>query len=130
MPFLTGTQIIEASDKRHFDTPVPEWGGDVRILVFSCAERERFERETTDDKGKVIPGFRELLLARTLANGDSVRLFADSDVGVLAEKSGAVVARLFDLAMKVNGFTKDSEEAAKGNSEGRKGDSSSGSPAT
>jgi hypothetical protein len=115
MPFLSSAQILEAADRRHQDVDVPEWGGQVRVAVFSGTERERFERETTGEDGKVLPGFRELLLVRTLINENNERLFSDGDIASLGCKSGAVIARLFDVAMRVNGFSKEASEAAKGN---------------
>ena len=112
---LQGTQILEAVDQRHHDVEVPEWGGSVRVLVLSGRDRERFERDSLGLDGKAIPGFRQLLLVRTLVNEDGSRLFAEGDMEALAEKSGAVLARLFDIAMDVNGFSKRAEEAARKN---------------
>jgi hypothetical protein len=115
MPLITGTQILEASDRGHRDVEVPEWGGEVRVLVLSGRERERFERDSIGPDGKAIPGFRQLLLVRTLANEAREPLFAEGDADALAEKSGAVLSRLFEVAMDVNGFSKKAEETAKGN---------------
>ena len=112
---LNGTQILEAADRRHHDIEVPEWGGNVRVLVLSGRERERFERESLGEDGKASPGFRQLLLVRTLVNEAGDRLFAEGDMDLLAEKSGAVLSRLFDIAMDVNGFSKKAEETARKN---------------
>ena len=112
---LNGTQILEAVDKRHIDVAVEEWNGPARLLVLSGRERERFERDSLGPDGKAIPGFRQLLLVRTLINEEGHRLFADGDMDMLAEKSGAVLSRLFEIAMDVNGFSKKADETARKN---------------
>lgn len=114
MPILTAEQIITATDTKHADVNVEEWGGTVRIRVLSGRERNALEREATGADGKAPSLFRERLLVRCLCSEDGKPLFSTEQVSVLAEKNGVVLDRLFDAALRLNGFKKDTvEELAK-----------------
>jgi hypothetical protein len=118
MSILNAKQILEASDLKHVDIDVPEWGGTVRLRVMKGTERNVFEREwaesTAEAKasgGRSVPLFRERLLARCACDDKNQRIFTDEDIEKLSDKSAAVLDRLAKVCLEVNGFTKEAAEA-------------------
>jgi len=118
---LTKDQILAAQDRPYEDVEVPEWGGRVRIRGLSGAERDAFEASMIGPDGKPSPqrfrNFRARLLAQTLVNEQGERLFSDADIKSLGEKSGDVLARLFEIAQRLSGLTRQDVETYVKNSE-------------
>lgn len=102
--------ILEADDKRIEKVDVPEWGGHVFVRTLTGAERDAFERDWTGADGQVNANFRAKLAARAICFEDGKRVFADGDVGPLGEKSSAALDRVFAVAIRLNGLTKDDVE--------------------
>jgi len=115
MATLTADQILAADDMRlHGPVTVGEWGGDVYIRVMSVGERDSYERLWIGRKDTGIENFRAEYLARCLCDEGGRLLFTRSQVAQLANKSGAVVSRLFDSALRHNNMTEaDVEELGK-----------------
>lgn len=106
MAILSAEQILAADDSGSLKVDVPEWGGEVFIRVMSVGERDSYERMWIGKKESGIPNFRAEYLARVLCDQDGNLLFAGK-VELLSAKSGAVMGRLFDLAMKHNRMTEE-----------------------
>jgi len=115
MATLTLDQILAANDMGLLGPiMVPEWGGDVYIRVMSVGERDSYERKWIGKKDTGIDNFRAEYLSRCLCDDKGALLFTRDKVDLLASKSGAVVSRLFDQALKHNNMTsEDVEELAK-----------------
>ena len=107
---LDKAQILAADDRKLTSVPCAEWGGDVYIRCMSGEERDIYEGECYQLKGKNITfnrqNVRARLLVRCLCDESGKRLFADADAKELGQKSGRVLDRLFDVAQKTNGLTK------------------------
>jgi len=116
MPLLSAAQILAATDLKYADVDMPEWGGIVRIRVLTGRERNTLERETTGSDGKVTPLFREKLLVRCLCDESNKPLFQPEQVSALSEKNGVAINKVFEAAMRLNGFTKDTVEDLEKNS--------------
>jgi hypothetical protein len=104
---LTKDQILAADDMGLLKVEVPEWGGEVYIRVFMVGERDSYERMVQLSRlsagGGVLPvNGRSELLWRVLCDEKGSLMFSVDDVEVLSKKSGAVMGRLFDMAMKHN----------------------------
>jgi hypothetical protein len=56
------------------------------------------------------------LLSRCLVDENGDRLFSDKDIKALSAKSGAVLDRLGDVAMRLSGLRKEDVEAEAGKS--------------
>jgi hypothetical protein len=111
---LTKEQILGADDLPFEDVPVPEWGGTVRVISMMDVEREQFELKFAGKKGEGMAGVKRWLCAMTIADEARKPIFAVSDVDALGRKSGAALNRVFDVAARLNGLTKqDQEELAK-----------------
>ena len=104
---LTADQIIAADDMGLKKVHVKEWGGDVFIRVMSVGERDEYERMWIGKKETGVENFRTQYLARVLCDEKGTLLFTREQVAALANKSGAVMGRLFDVAMKHNSMTEE-----------------------
>jgi len=118
---LTKAEILQVQDIRALDVEVPEWGGCVRINVMNGTERERFEmwaqsKVGPDGKSADVSDVRATLLSLVLVDDKGERMFEASDVKAISGKNGAVLSRLADQAMRVNGLTKESAEEMRKNS--------------
>ena len=112
---LTAEQILAADDLGLKEVKVPEWGGSVYIRVMSVGERDEYERMWIGKKETGVENFRTQYLARVLCNETGKLLFTREQVAALANKSGAVMGHLFDVAMKHNKMTEeDVQELGKG----------------
>lgn len=112
---LTAEQILSADDMGLKKVNVHEWGGDVFIRVMSVGERDAYERKWIGKKETGIDNFRTQYLAGVLCDESGKLLFTRDQIDALAQKSGAVMGRLFDEAMKHNRMTEeDVQELGKG----------------
>jgi hypothetical protein len=112
---LTAEDILAADDYGLKKVYVKEWGGDVYIRVMSVGERDTYERMWIGKKETGIANFRTEYLARVLCDDKGKLLFNRDQIEALAQKSGAVMGTLFDLAMKHNRMTEeDVQELGKG----------------
>jgi hypothetical protein len=73
-------------------------------------------RISSDGKTTNMSDVRATLLSLVLVDGKGERMFSQDDVKALGDKNGAVLARLADVAMRVNGLTKESVEELRKNS--------------
>lgn len=110
--------ILKASDLNIEKVEVPEWAGSVWIRCMTGTERDAFESEAYAVRGKNVEinrdNFRARLLVRVLADKDGKRIFADQDVPALGGKSAKALDRLFAVAMRLNGLSReDMEELTK-----------------
>lgn len=132
MKFLSAEQILGANDREHEDVDVPEWGGTVRVIGLSAADRDAYEAAlAATTKGDAtamarLQNFRAKLVVKALVDADGKRLFSDADAKELGTKSGKVIDRLFDVVRRLSGMGKDALEQGKADSaSGRNSDSTS-----
>lgn len=122
LKYLSREEILGASDIQREDVAVPEWGGKVCVQGMTGAQRDAFEAEMIQARGKDrrvnLENIRAKLVARTVIDPESgFPLFSDEDVKALGRKSAKALARVYDVATRLSGISdKDAEELA-GNSE-------------
>lgn len=128
MALLSAAQIEAADDRKHEDVHVPEWDGTVRVRGLSGEDRDAYEAEFVDAKGKPaaqrLRNIRAKLLVKCLVDEDGNRLFADNQAKALGAKNGAVVDRLFDVARRLSGIGQDAVAEGKDDSDSEANDSS------
>lgn len=107
---LTAEQILTADDAGLLEVNVPEWGGSVYIRVMSVGERDSYERMWIGKRETGVDNFRTEYLARVLCDEKGKLLFSHEKIAALSSKSGAVMGRLFDAAMKHNYMQEDAVE--------------------
>jgi hypothetical protein len=123
MSILNRDAILGAEDKNYEDVDVPEWGGTVRIAGMTGADRNSYQASMVvlSPNGTVqrlnMQDQLAKLISRCLIDESGERLFSDKDIKALSAKSGAVLDRLGDVAMRLSGLRKEDVEAAAGKSE-------------
>lgn len=118
-------QIFAAQDTTKEAVSVPEWGFETGLFIKTLSARERDQWETSMvsidmERRKVrkvnMTNMRARLVTLTLVDSDGKRIFGDDDADQLGEKSAAVIARLFDVAQRVNALSADEVKALEKNS--------------
>jgi hypothetical protein len=141
MPLLTREAILAANDLKFEDVPVPEWGGDVRVLELTAAQRDKLEALSTDikvengkaeasvDLNKMLEdSFRARLAAWSVVDENNKRIFTDADMAALGAKSSSALQRVYNVAMRLSAFTpEDVEELVGKSAAAQSGDSPSDS---
>lgn len=141
---LSRDEILAVDDRKTKTVEVPEWGGSVLVRSLSGEDRDAFEASLTTrrpalmgpNKGQLetVQDFSNMhakLVSRSIVDESGARMFSDSDVVALGQKSAAALKRVFDTAAELSGIGDDALADAEGNSEPDPTDgSTSDSPAT
>ena len=118
MPFLTKEQILKADDLLRELVHCPEWGGDVWVRTLTGVERDKFEADSINRRGKNIEtnmeNIRARLVALSVVGEKNERLFTEADAVELGKKSARALDRIFAVAQRLSGLSaEDVEELAK-----------------
>ncbi len=116
MQALSKDAILAADDKKLEKLDVPEWDGCVYIRTMTGTERDAFEAAFVSKNGTTnnFQNIRARLASLTVCDEDGKRLFADTDVLAVGQKSAAALDRVFGVAMRMNGLRpEDVEELEK-----------------
>lgn len=124
MALLGKTQIDSAVDRKWEDVPVPEWGGEVRIMELSSADRGYIEagsvvaqNESAQLKVESLKTYREKVVAFALVDENFQRLYSNKEIADLGKKSGKVIERLAAKAQELSGMGRYAVKEAEGNSD-------------
>ena len=102
---LTSRNDLLARCKRRYNT-VSIDGMQFRLQSLSESEKSRFEKQVINKKtGEVYMSARRRLLITMLVDEEGEPLLSGSDLDLLGEMDGAIVAKLFDAASEHAGFT-------------------------
>ena len=104
---LNRDDILKASDIKI--EPVQAWGGTLYVKVMTGKERDLFESSVITIKGTSqsynLANVRAKLCVLTICDENGNRLFADSDMPLLAEKSALELQKIFVVAQRLSGIT-------------------------
>jgi hypothetical protein len=100
---------LGAEDLTPVAVAVPEWGGTFYVRAMTGAERAAYE-SYVQGAGKGANETRERLVALGVCDAEGNRVFRDSDVAVLQQKSAAALDRLLDVILDVNGLSASAAE--------------------
>ena len=134
--FLSRDAVLNAQDLETVDVYVPEWGGKVRVRTLTAEEKDRLEISLVMANGKIgdpknIRNVRARFVAEASVDEDGKKLFRESDVIALGQKSAAALSRVFNAIQELNIISdQDIEEMAKNFGRGQSSTSVSGSAAT
>lgn len=126
-------QIADAVDRKWEDVPVPEWGGEVRLMELSSADRGYIEAGSVVASGQSpqlrvdsLKTYREKLVGMSMVDENFQRIYSNKDIaaGALGDKSGQVVERLAAKVQELSGMGKYAVKEAEGNSDAAPSDSS------
>ena len=121
---LSKEEILKADDIVIEEVPVPIWGGSVLVRGLSGTDRDAFEQSVVEGKKMNIANIRARLCAKTICDTDGNRLFDDSDVIALGNKSASALNTVFEAAQRLNGMSADDvKELEKNSGSGPSGDS-------
>ena len=130
MALLTRAQINESVDRKWEDVDVPEWGGEVRLMELSSADRGYIEAGSVVAQGQnpvmrveSLKTYREKLVAMAMVDENFKRVYSNKEMSELGIKSGAVIERLAAKVQELSGMGRFSKEA-EGNSDAAPSDSS------
>jgi hypothetical protein len=128
MAYLMRDVILQVDDLLFEDVEVPEWGGTVRVRGLTGAERDAFEAEMVERKGKKVhldmQNFRAKLVVRSVVDEAGKRLFTDTDALLIGRKSAAALQRVFEVAQRLSGLSDTDVEELVGNFESGQSDGS------
>jgi hypothetical protein len=128
---LTREVILGADDIKREKVDLTEygWPGYVYVQGMTGKQRGRFEADLNSTKGKNQQEnwirFRAKMLVYCVVSDAGDRLFRESDVDALNEKSAAPLDCLFAVAQRLSGYRKeDVEEITKNSQDDQSEDSS------
>jgi hypothetical protein len=105
-PMLSADDIAAALDLAEVEVDVPEWKSSVKIKAFTLDERDRVLSEATKPDG-VIDG--QKLVRLMVVNGVSEPKLT---LEIVSKKSFAVIDRIAQDVMKLNGMLKEKGPSA------------------
>lgn len=124
MALLNKDQINAVVDRKWEDVPVPEWGGDVRLMELSAADRGYIEAGSVVAQGQTpqlrvdsLKTYREKLVMFGLVDEHFNRLYSNKEIAELGKKSGAVIERLAAKVQELSGMGRFAQKEAEGNSD-------------
>jgi hypothetical protein len=112
--FLKGDQILAINDIKTQELFIPDWDSWVRVRTMSGAEYDRYQKSILIGKGKNrdvnLMNARAKLVALTVVDENGQRVFTDSQINALGQKSSAAIGLIFDLATDLAGITEEDVE--------------------
>lgn len=118
---LTRAAILAANDLKTEAVLVPEWrdeDGNEEVVVKRLRGYELEAWHLLLAKQKDESGdFASSLVALTVVDADGALLFTPADIKALAQKSGAALDRVFQVAKRLNKIGEQGVVVAKGESE-------------
>jgi hypothetical protein len=110
MAVLSREAIIKSDDRQKEVVSVPEWGGDVIVRAMSSEELDSWEQWAVDQRQRwgdnICPNLRASLCVRCIVDEKGERVFGDGEVEILGRKSGAALDRIYAVAARLSGRTK------------------------
>ena len=133
MALVTKKQISDAVDRKWEDVPVPEWGGEVRLMALSAADRGYIEAGSVVANGQnpqlkveSLKVYREQLVGMSMVDENFERVYTNKEIaaGELGGKSGEIIERLAAKVQELSGMGRYAVKEAEGNSDAAPSDSS------
>lgn len=131
MALLGKKQIDEAVDRKWEDVDVPEWGGQVRVVELTAADRGYIEAGSVVAQGQnatlkveSLKTYRTKLVAFGLVDENFERLYSNKEIAELDKKSGKVIERLAAKVQELSLMGRYAVKEAEGNSEAAQSGSS------
>lgn len=125
---LSREDILGADDLQREVVHCEEWGGDVHVRCLTGAERDRFEADMLsdpeEDSRKRFYNLRARLVVLSVCDVKGMPLFMLNDVDALSRKSAKVLDRLFSVAQRLSGMTKEDVDTLTKNFVPTQGDAS------
>lgn len=96
---------------------VKKLGKHFTVIEMNGEQRNKWAEVSWDDKGEYIEtNDRGRLIAHTCYDDNGQRVFTDDDYAKIESGGAAIVQKLYAVAMRLNGLSKESHEDAVKNS--------------
>jgi|SRR5215472_9525365 len=104
--------ILSIDDLPRRPVLIPEWEMTVYVRTLTARERDRFEGQQARDPYADV---RARLAVMAMVDDEGRPVFDESDIPALSAKSSRALDRIFAVAVRLNGITKeDLEDIKKG----------------
>jgi len=108
-------KILAADDLPTHAVECPEWNCTLYVRTMTGTERDGYEGDVMGRQGSGtasmrLDGLKAYLVVLTVVDEDGARVFEESDLDKVQQKSSKVINRLADVALSVNGLTADDVE--------------------
>lgn len=117
MSLISRDEFLKPLEVAKEKVDLPEFGEGKHCIVwgFNAKERTDFELSLQNRKGKLnLQQVRERLIVASVRDEQGNPLFTQDDVAAIGNQSSTVVQRIFDVAMRLSGFSdSDVESLAK-----------------
>ena len=109
---------MDIQDIRREPVEVPEWGVTLWVRGMTGRERDQYEESLLEGRGKKarfrFRDARARMVVLCTTDEDGNRVFTDSDVEWLTNKSAAALDRLWGRIRELSGLTVEDEEELEG----------------
>lgn len=106
-------QIFAADDLDRETVEVPEWGVTLEVRTPDGATRAKIAKIVGADEPNVELVYPALLIPTLFDPDTGEQIFTVDDADAVNAKSGLVLERLSEVALRVSGVTQEALEAAK-----------------
>lgn len=117
---LSREDILGADDLQRELVYIEEWKGEVYVRCLTGAERDRFEAEMLsdpeEDSRRRFFNLRARLVVLAVCDEKNMPLFMLADVEKVGAKSAKVLDRLFSVAQRLSGMTREDVDTLTKNS--------------
>jgi hypothetical protein len=107
-------KILAANDRTFEVLHVPEWDCDVRVYTMTAGDKTRIVKLFNDG---VPDDYFARLVYLCVCDENGVRVFSESDIKDLQDKSAIPVSRIAEVASRLNKLNETPEALAEKNSE-------------
>jgi len=111
---LSRKDILDAVDLKTEEVQVPEWAGSVFVRGLNGLERDQFEALIVDFKASdknhtvmTLDNIRAKLVVLSVVDEEGELLFQADDIAALGLKSASALQRVFEVAQRLSGLTKE-----------------------
>jgi hypothetical protein len=113
---LSRGEILDAMDEKMEAVEIPEWGGFVYVKAMTGEERDALEASVVTGPGeRNLDNLRAKVVALSLVDAEGVRLFTLDDVEALGKKSASALDKVFSVAQRLSGLSRDDVKDLAGN---------------
>lgn len=105
-------QIMKAKDITSEMLEIKEWGVTVEVRTMTARERARVMENSVDPntgKASISTMYPEIAISCVYDPESGEKVFDNKDKELLLDKSGAVLEKIAQVAMKLSGMTEESQ---------------------